>query len=51
MYFSNYEVEKIKKVIDKYSAVIDVLPTQDKITLLHAELEEISQIAQQLDRI
>ena len=51
MYPITHTVERIKKVIEKYSEVIDVLPTADKITLVHTELEEITQIANQLDRI
>lgn len=51
MYIYCKQVEKIKKVIEKYDPVIDTLPTTEKLTLVHAELEELSQVAAQLDRI
>ena len=51
MYLSADQVERIKKVVEKYSNIMDNVPTQDKITLLHAELEDVHQIGAQLDRI
>lgn len=51
MYISTNIVERIKKVFEKHLNVADMVPTQDKITLLHAELEEIQPLAAQLDRI
>jgi hypothetical protein len=44
-------VEKIKKVIDKYDSVIDTMPTSEKLILVNAELEDLTQVATQLDRI
>lgn len=36
MYIFIYIVKRIKKDIEKYHAVIDVVPKSDKITLVHS---------------
>lgn len=46
-----HAVERVKKAIDKFSDVIDGVPTHDKLTLVHSEIEELHSIAAQLDRI
>ena len=51
MYFFTNLVERIKKAFEKYQNAVDTIPTPEKITLLHAELEDIHQLASQLDRI
>lgn len=51
MYLFHNLVDKIKKSIEKYAEVIDTVPTNDKFTLVHSELQELHAIAAQLDRI
>ncbi len=51
MYIVDHAVERVKKAIDKFSEVIDGVPTHDKLTLVHSEIEELHSIASQLDRI
>jgi hypothetical protein len=47
----NYSVKRIKKDIEKYHTVIDVVPKNDKITLVHSEIEELNSLSTQLATI
>lgn len=44
-------VKRIKKDIEKYHTVIDVVPKSDKITLVHSEIEELNSLSTQLANI
>lgn len=51
MYQSLYLVDRIKKDIEKYHTVIDSVPLNDKLTLVHSEIEDLHGIATQLTQI
>lgn len=51
MYLCLKEVDRIKKDIEKYHTVIDSVPLNDKLTLVHSEIEELHAMATQLTQI
>jgi hypothetical protein len=51
MYHPFKIVDRIKKDIEKYHIVIDSVPLNDKLTLVHSEIEELNAIAIQLTQI
>lgn len=51
MYKNPYLVDRIKKDIEKYQAVIDLVPLNDKLTLVQSQIEDLNVIATQLSQI
>jgi hypothetical protein len=51
VYICFYSVDRIKKDIEKYNTVIDLVPINDKLTLVHSEIEELHATATQLNQI